>query len=74
LFVVLGHEGCGAISAALATKHEVEQSRSRVQLLVASILPGLPATNLRDALERTAFAFSKKRLRDWRRRPARCGG
>jgi carbonic anhydrase len=42
LFVVLGHEGCGAIAAALATKHEGEQFRSRVQLLLASILPGLP--------------------------------
>ena len=42
LFVVLGHEGCGAISAALATKHQGEQFRSRVQLLLASILPGLP--------------------------------
>jgi len=42
LFVVLGHEGCGAITAALATKHEGEQFRSRVQLLLASILPGLP--------------------------------
>jgi carbonic anhydrase len=42
LFVVLGHEGCGAITAALATKHEGEQFRSRVQLLLASIVPGLP--------------------------------
>jgi carbonic anhydrase len=42
LFVVLGHEGCGAITAALATKHRGEQFRSRVQLLLASILPGLP--------------------------------
>jgi len=42
LFVVLGHEGCGAVTAALATKHEGEQFRSRVQLLLASILPGLP--------------------------------
>jgi carbonic anhydrase len=42
LFVVLGHERCGAISAALATKHEGEQFRSRVQLLLASIVPGLP--------------------------------
>lgn len=45
LFVILGHEGCGAISAALATKHEGAQFRSRVQLLVASILPGLPDTD-----------------------------
>ena len=42
LFVVLGHEGCGAITAALATKHEGEQFRSRVQLLLASIARGLP--------------------------------
>ena len=42
LIVILGHEGCGAISAALATKHEGEQFRSRVQLLLASITPGLP--------------------------------
>lgn len=42
LFVVLGHEGCGAIGAALATKREGELFRSRVQLLLESILPGLP--------------------------------
>jgi carbonic anhydrase len=42
LFVVLGHEGCGAVSAALATKLKGEQFRSRVQLLLESIVPGLP--------------------------------
>jgi carbonic anhydrase len=42
LFVVLGHEGCGAISAALAAKHEGAQFRSRIQLLLKSILPGIP--------------------------------
>jgi carbonic anhydrase len=42
LFVILGHEGCGAIAAALLTKQKGEQFRSRVQLLLASILPGLP--------------------------------
>lgn len=42
LFVVLGHQGCGAVSAALAAKHEGAQFRSRVQLLLASITPGLP--------------------------------
>src|SRR3954462_3985858 len=39
LFVVLGHEGCGAVEAALATKHEGAQFRSRIQLLVDSIVP-----------------------------------
>ncbi len=42
LFVILGHEGCGAITAALATRHEGVQFRSRVQVLLANILPGLP--------------------------------
>lgn len=42
LFVILGHEGCGAVAAALASKHEGERFRSRVQLLLASIAPALP--------------------------------
>ena len=42
LFVILGHEGCGAIIAALATKHEGEQFRSQLQLLLGNIIPGLP--------------------------------
>ena len=41
LLVVLGHEGCGAIQAALATKDEGVRQHSRIQLLVDSILPGL---------------------------------
>jgi carbonic anhydrase len=47
LFVVLGHEGCGAIVAALATKHEGEQFRSRIHLLVQSIRPGIPDVDSR---------------------------
>lgn len=42
LFVVLGHEGCGAVRAALATRDEGAEQRSRIQLLVNTILPGLP--------------------------------
>jgi carbonic anhydrase len=42
LFMVLGHEGCGAIAAALAAKHEGEQFLSRIRTLLASILPGVP--------------------------------
>jgi carbonic anhydrase len=42
LFVVLGHEGCGAVAAALATKCEGAQHRSRIQILVDSIMPGMP--------------------------------
>ena len=42
LFLVLGHEGCGAVKAALESKHHDVQHRSRIQLLVEGILPGLP--------------------------------
>lgn len=45
LLVVLGHERCGAIEAALETKHAGVQQRSRIQLLVDSILPGIAAVN-----------------------------
>ena len=41
LMVVLGHEGCGAIQAALQVKREGAQQLSRIQLLVDSILPAL---------------------------------
>ena len=41
LFVVLGHEGCGAVQAALAVKLHGAQERARITLLLESILPGL---------------------------------
>jgi len=41
LFMVLGHEGCGAVQAALAAKFQGAQERSRIQLLLQSMLPGL---------------------------------
>jgi carbonic anhydrase len=41
LLVVLGHEGCGAIQAALATKYKGAKQRSRIQLLIDSILPAI---------------------------------
>jgi carbonic anhydrase len=59
LLVVLGHQGCGAIKAALATKFKGTQDRSRIQLLVDGLLPALagvdataePATQLAQAVE-----------------------
>ena len=41
LFLVLGHDGCGAIQAALAAKQQGVKERSRIQLLVDDILPAL---------------------------------
>jgi carbonic anhydrase len=41
LMVVLGHEGCGAIQAALETMHKGVRQHSRIQLLMDRILPTL---------------------------------
>ena len=41
LFMVLGHEGCGAVQAALAAKFHGAQERSRIRLLVQNVLPAL---------------------------------
>jgi len=41
LFVVLGHEGCGAVHAALGTILRGERYSSRIQMLVDSIVPGI---------------------------------
>jgi carbonic anhydrase len=41
LFVVLGHEGCGAVQAALDQKLTGARERHRIELLLNRILPGL---------------------------------
>jgi carbonic anhydrase len=59
LFVILGHEGCGAVSAALETKFQGVQHHSRIAKLVQGIVPALdeidpkspPAKRMRDAVE-----------------------
>ena len=40
LFVVLGHEGCGAVNAALAARHGAQEP-ARIAVLLDNILPGL---------------------------------
>jgi carbonic anhydrase len=57
LFVVLGHEGCGAVAAALASKHDGVRHKSRIQILVDSIVPSLPPSGRRTSrAERLARA------------------
>ena len=56
LFLALGHEGCGAITAALATKHAGKQFRSRVQLLLANIVGHLPDFDSHTFSRRTGVA------------------
>jgi carbonic anhydrase len=41
LFVVLGHEGCGAVQAALAAKRDGARERQRIARLLDAIIPGL---------------------------------
>jgi carbonic anhydrase len=41
LFMVLGHEDCGAVAAALASKFAGAHERPRIEWLLQNILPGL---------------------------------
>jgi carbonic anhydrase len=56
LFVVLGHEGCGAVKAAVASKFEGAAQHGRISILLQNIIPalepidrGLPAEELLSA-------------------------
>jgi len=44
LIMVLGHEGCGAVQAALAAKFQGAQERSRIELLLQVILQAASCT------------------------------
>jgi len=41
LFVVMGHEGCGAIKAALAWRFDGQRAESRIEILLENIVPAL---------------------------------
>jgi carbonic anhydrase len=55
LFLVLGHEGCGAVQAALAAKFRGARERSRIERLLENITPGLedisPSASEQDQLK-----------------------
>jgi carbonic anhydrase len=63
LFVVLGHEGCGAVKAALQTKWDGHEHRSRIQALVNNILPGLPEVSLQVSLDEQLTAAVEANVR-----------
>lgn len=52
LFVILGHEGCGAVSAALQTHFHDVRHHSRIAKLVESILPAMKRLDPRLAPQR----------------------
>jgi carbonic anhydrase len=45
LFVVLGHDRCGAVEAALATKVHGVRQKSRIEVIIQNMLPGLAAVD-----------------------------
>jgi len=73
LFMVLGHEGCGAVQAALAVKFQGAQERSRIQLLLQNMLPGLdevdPQLPLQQRLERAVESNVRWSMRQFRETP-----
>ena len=41
LFVVLGHEGCGAVQAAVASRFDGARQAGRIEILLEQIIPAL---------------------------------
>jgi len=71
LFVVLGHEGCGAVQAAVARKYEGARERSRIELVLDRIVPGLTGLPSRlpeearlDAAVEANVRWSMRQLRE----------
>jgi carbonic anhydrase len=66
LFVVLGHEGCGAVEAAMDHKLRAVEYQSHIQVLVNDILPGLPEFDpLAEPQERLAQAVQANVRWSW---------
>jgi carbonic anhydrase len=71
VFVVLGHEGCGAVKAALAARHGTPAQSARIHLLLESIQPALDglepagsaAAELTDAVEANVL-WSVRRIQE----------
>ena len=63
LFVVLGHERCGAVQAALSVKWEGAVERSRIARLLTNILPGLPTLDPGQTLESQLSAAVEANVR-----------
>jgi carbonic anhydrase len=64
LFVVMGHEGCGAVSAAVEMKLHGARLESRIEVLLEEILPALEGIDTQlpgDALLRAAVEANVRR-------------
>jgi carbonic anhydrase len=73
LFVVLGHEGCGAVAAALDAIHRGTQHDPRIERLLDGILPGLaqlePGLEPEEELQRGVEANVRWTMRQLRATP-----
>jgi carbonic anhydrase len=73
LFVVMGHEGCGAVEAALASKFQGASFKERIEVLLENIVPaldGLDSTRPHDELMHEAVeANVRHTLRELRETP-----
>jgi carbonic anhydrase len=63
LLVVLGHEGCGAVAAALDAKFRRPREPERIEALVRMIEPGLKGIDARLSPERQLSAAVKANVR-----------
>lgn len=63
LFVVLGHEGCGAVHAALQVKFHGARDRSRIEELLQNILPALDGIDPEAPLEERMHAAVEANVR-----------
>jgi carbonic anhydrase len=71
LFVVMGHQGCGAVAAALATRRDGASHPERIELLLENIHPALAEVDLSlppdqalDAAVEANVRWSMRQLRE----------
>jgi len=63
LFVVLGHEGCGAVTAALAYRFEAHQEADRIESLLDLIVPALDGLDRLEAHDERVRAAVEANVR-----------
>jgi carbonic anhydrase len=63
LFVVMGHEGCGAVQAALASKFDGAQQADRIEYLLENIVPALHGIDAGQPLQAQMLAAVEANVR-----------
>ena len=63
LFVVLGHEGCGAVKAAIASLFEGATHKSRIEVLLENIIPALEGLDATQPGERVLSSAVEANVR-----------